>query len=161
MNFIYEGQQVLWQGLKSMGPSFQESEDFFFLNSPKKGLVLQIVVSEIFQHSPQPSVALQELLQRFAPVFDTPKGLPPNRGHKHQIVLKEHQIPFSSPVLLGPTNILFSSFQPILTPKKKKKTTFFSIFSFLFSSPLNVTVKCSFLLVRESSFFFFFLESSC
>ena len=138
MNFIYEGQQVLWQGLKSMGPSFQESEDFFFLNSPKKGLVLQIVVSEIFQHSPQPSVALQELLQRFAPVFDTPKGLPPNRGHKHQIVLKEHQIPFSSPVLLGPTNILFSSFQPILTPKKKKN---YFLFNFLFS--FFIPLKCN------------------
>ena len=38
------------------------------------------MVSEIFQHSPQPNVVLQELLPQFALVFDTPKGLPPNRG---------------------------------------------------------------------------------
>ena len=52
-------------------------------------MVLKIIVSEIFQHSPQPNVALQELLKKFASVFDTPKGLTPNRGHEHQILLKE------------------------------------------------------------------------
>ena len=48
-----------------------------------------MIVSEIFQHSPQPNVALQELLKQFASVFDTAKGLTPNTGHEHQILLKE------------------------------------------------------------------------
>ena len=52
-------------------------------------------MSKIFQHSPQPNVALQELLKQFAFVFETPKGLPPNRGNEHQILLKEGIQPIS------------------------------------------------------------------
>ena len=36
---------------------------------------------------------IEKLLIEFASVFETPSGLPPSRGHEHQIVLKEGTIP--------------------------------------------------------------------
>uniref|UniRef100_A0A2N9GRU6 Reverse transcriptase domain-containing protein n=1 Tax=Fagus sylvatica TaxID=28930 RepID=A0A2N9GRU6_FAGSY len=36
---------------------------------------------------------MQPLLERFPQVFEEPKGLPPNRGHEYQIVLKERVPP--------------------------------------------------------------------
>lgn len=36
---------------------------------------------------------LQQIIKRYESVFDVPKGLPPPRGHKHAIVLKEGSNP--------------------------------------------------------------------
>ena len=37
----------------------------------------------------QSQVAIEELLTEFGKVFELPTGLPPLRGHEHQILLKE------------------------------------------------------------------------
>ena len=39
--------------------------------------------------SSQCAPKIEELLIEFAAVFETPTGLPPCRGHEHQIILKE------------------------------------------------------------------------
>lgn len=54
-----------------------------------KGLILQLVphmhaISTIPIHE-----ALQESIAEFEVVFEEPKGLPPQRSHDHQILLKE------------------------------------------------------------------------
>ena len=94
MRFLYEGQQILLRGVQSKGPSFQEGDEFF-KNSPKKGLVLQVMMLDSPQDQPQTNSALKELLQQFNFVFNTPKELPPSRGHEHQIVLKEGTQPIN------------------------------------------------------------------
>ena len=56
----------------------------------RKGILLQIVslgVAASFDQYCDP--AIEELLYEFASVFATPIGLPPCRGHEHQILLKE------------------------------------------------------------------------
>lgn len=41
------------------------------------------------QHDP----LIEQLLNEFTLVFNTPSGLPPCRGHEHQIILKEGTAP--------------------------------------------------------------------
>ena len=62
-----------------------------FLKQPiTKGLLLQIVSTEVADRSKASKVSTEvlSLLEEYATVFEEPKGLPPCRGHEHQILLK-------------------------------------------------------------------------
>lgn len=87
MKFAYFGKSVLLQGLTPSTPTFQDGNQFF-KPTVKKGLVLQILSCS----SPLPAVqqcsAIDDLLLEFAKVFEVPVGLPPLRGHEHQIIFK-------------------------------------------------------------------------
>ena len=55
----------------------------------KKGLLLQIADVEGDVLEAKVPVVVESLLQEFGHVFETPTGLPPLKGHEHQINLKE------------------------------------------------------------------------
>ena len=56
----------------------------------RKGILLQIVsLGAAASYDQHCDPAIEELLSEFASVFATPSGLPPCRGHEHQILLKE------------------------------------------------------------------------
>ena len=68
----------------------------------KKGLLLQIADVEGDVLEAKVPVVVESLLQEFGHVFETPTGLPPLKGHEHQINLKEGtqivcQRPYSYP----------------------------------------------------------------
>lgn len=83
---------MLLQGLKPFVPAFQDG-DQFFRPTVKKGLVLQIISCT----PPLPFVlqypAINDLLSKSTKFFKVLVGLPPLRGHEHQIVLKEGSPP--------------------------------------------------------------------
>ncbi|XP_075654799.1 uncharacterized protein LOC142624966 [Castanea sativa] len=61
----------------------------FFRPPVKKGLMLQIVpLAATSSSSSQCALEIEELLTKFVVVFEIPTGLPPYRGHEHQILLK-------------------------------------------------------------------------
>uniref|UniRef100_A0A2N9FIE8 Integrase catalytic domain-containing protein n=1 Tax=Fagus sylvatica TaxID=28930 RepID=A0A2N9FIE8_FAGSY len=96
MGFTHQGKKVLLQGMKAGKSSIQGSKEFA-RKSPTQGLLLQ--VSQLTESSDQEPVhpsasqqippAIQLVLQQYASVFREPQGLPPLRGHEHQILLKE------------------------------------------------------------------------
>ena len=66
------------------------------------GLLLQFKPCELAAIQEPSESPMQPLLERFSQVFEEPKGLPPNRGHEYQIVLKEgvpphYQRPYKYP----------------------------------------------------------------
>jgi hypothetical protein len=61
----------------------------------RKGLVLQLVSSEIQHNGANSNPYFFDLLRQFQDVFAEPKGLPPVRSHDHKIVLKEESQPIS------------------------------------------------------------------
>ena len=91
MCFSYSQEFVLLHGLKGAGTHIQDGSQF--LKEPKKrGLVLQIAcptTSHSTDQVAQVPVQVADLLLEFESVFATPVGLPPIRGHEHQIQLKE------------------------------------------------------------------------
>ena len=72
----------------------QDGEEFF-KKPARKGLLLQIMQQTGVDQMQQLVLAVQTLLEEFATVFEEPKGLPPSRGHEHQIVLKPGTQPIS------------------------------------------------------------------
>ena len=96
MGFTIQGKKVLLQGMKAGKSSIQGSKEFA-RKPPTQGLLLQ--VSQLTESSDQEPVhlsasqqippAVQLVLQQYASVFKEPQGLPPLRGHEHQILLKE------------------------------------------------------------------------
>ena len=84
MEFVLDGKPVLLKGLQPSGLDFQESKKFF---KPvvKKGLCLQVISSIPEQVQPE----IEDLLTEFSAIFAVPPGLPPLRGHEHQILLKK------------------------------------------------------------------------
>ena len=55
--------------------------------------MLQIIV-QLFTVEPSlPVPELESLLEEFAAMFEVPQGLPPSRGHEHNITLKESTQP--------------------------------------------------------------------
>ena len=88
MEFMYQGMMVWLHGIRPIGSVIQDG-DHFLKQTTQKGLFLQIVSQQplvsFTQHLPS---EVQALLEDFAAVFKEPKGLPPCRGHEHQIVLK-------------------------------------------------------------------------
>ena len=63
--------------------------DQFFKAPIKKGLLVHISTPSSAKGWAALLVEVADLLQEFAQVFDTLVGLPPFRGYKHYITLKE------------------------------------------------------------------------
>ena len=88
MGFKFHGKQVWLKGLKVYKPLLRESKQF------GKGVAAQGLLLQIMQCSPcldheVADSSMQEVLEDFPRVFEEPQGLPPTRGHEHQILLKE------------------------------------------------------------------------
>ena len=109
MGFTIQGKKVLLQGMKAGKSSIQGSKEFA-RKPPTQGLLLQVSqLTESLDQEPvhlstsqQIPPAVQLVLQQYASVFKEPQGLPPLRGHEHQILLKEGtqpicQIPYRYP----------------------------------------------------------------
>ena len=89
MKFHYKDQQVLLQGLSpSSGTSFMDCNQLL-KGSVRKGLLLQITLAAGVVLEDIVPIEVELLLQEFREVFETPTGLPPVRGHEHQITLIE------------------------------------------------------------------------
>uniref|UniRef100_A0A2N9GGR4 Chromo domain-containing protein n=1 Tax=Fagus sylvatica TaxID=28930 RepID=A0A2N9GGR4_FAGSY len=85
----------IWlKGLKTPKPELQGSKQFS-KGSPTQGLLLQIMQCNLCQGTELPEGEVQEVLEEFQNVFEEPQGLPPNRGHEHQIMLKAEAKPTS------------------------------------------------------------------
>ena len=91
MCFTHGQKAVLLHGLKEAGSHIQEGNQF--LKEPvKRGLVLQIACNTTGNSTNQTTqvpTQVADLLLEFESVFATPMGLPPIRGHEHQIQLQE------------------------------------------------------------------------
>ena len=82
-------QQVLLQGLSRFsGTSFMDCNQLF-KGSVRKGLLFQITPADGVVSEDTVPTEVELLLQEFGDVFETPTGLPPLRGHEHQITLME------------------------------------------------------------------------
>ena len=94
MQFLHFGTTITLSGMHTTDSTLQECEHFF-RQLVRKGILLQVVSlgsgTPSSQHHCNPLI--EKLLIEFASVFDTPSGLPPYRGHEHQIVLKEGTVP--------------------------------------------------------------------
>ena len=93
MRFLYKGKSVFLQGLQPATSTIFYANKLFG-GLTKKGLVLQINAIDYVAsiQSPLP-LELAALLGEFSQVFVVPIGLPPIRGHEHNINLKEHTQP--------------------------------------------------------------------
>ena len=63
--------------------------DQFFKTPVRKRFLLQISTAEGDVLAAKVPTAVESLLQEFYHVFETPRGLPPLKGHEHQSNLKE------------------------------------------------------------------------
>ena len=101
MGFVLNGKQIWFQGLKVTSSVIEGSKKF--QNKVAKGQLLQILSCELATIQEPIDSPMQELLGKFAKVFEEPKELPPNRGHEHQIILKDGvppgQRPYRYPLL--------------------------------------------------------------
>lgn len=91
MCFSYEQKTMLLHGLRGAGTNIQEGTQFL-KESMKRRLVLHVSMptdSHFVDYASKIPVQVAELLLEFDAVFATPVGLPPIRGHEHQINLKE------------------------------------------------------------------------
>ncbi|KAL4312297.1 hypothetical protein GQ457_01G050670 [Hibiscus cannabinus] len=97
MRFEHTGKMVNWKGL-SPGPLqiLESHEGSKFLRGSKlsPGISLLAMSSQLEVKLKNKEVPreLQQLLEEFTMVFQEPKGLPPNRGHEHQIILQDEQV---------------------------------------------------------------------
>ena len=93
MQFTYSGKQVMLRGVQPEKSTFQEGVKFF-TNGATKGLILHIS-TPVLSSMPLTQLAepLQQLLEEYSQVFETPIGLPPLIGHEHKIILKESSPP--------------------------------------------------------------------
>ena len=89
MSFYYGSQQVLLQGLRPSSGSSLMDCDQFFKTPVRKRFLLQISTAEGDVLAAKVPTAVESLLQEFYHVFETPRGLPPLKGHEHQSNLKE------------------------------------------------------------------------
>ena len=88
MELNHQGNPVLIKGLQPSGLDLQDIKKFF-KPSVKKGLCLQILSTVAATVLGQSQAVIEELLIEFGKVFELSTGLPPLRGHEHQILLKE------------------------------------------------------------------------
>jgi hypothetical protein len=90
MRFTLFGKPIILTGLNSAGLTVEDSPKFFKnASASAKGLVLQMLPHFQAFSSTVIHEDLQALIIEFGMVFEEPKGLPPQRSHDHQILLKE------------------------------------------------------------------------
>jgi hypothetical protein len=80
------------KGLKVSKLVLQESRQFG-KGVISQGLLLQIMQCSLYLNQEVAESSMQEVLEDFPRVFEEPQGLPPTRGHEHQILLKEGTSP--------------------------------------------------------------------
>jgi len=96
MEFTLFKKAILLKGLNPTESKLEDGGLFSKLHSVRrKGLVLQLVSSEIQTTNADKNPYFAELLAQFQKVFAEPTGLPPIRSHDHQIMLKEGSAPIS------------------------------------------------------------------
>jgi hypothetical protein len=92
MQFSSHGITTVLTGLNSTGWSLEEGSHFLKSSpSANKGFLLKLLDDTFELASNIPPDAIQTLLRDFRAVFDEPSGLPPVRGHDHQISLRSSQ----------------------------------------------------------------------
>ena len=90
MEFTYRGKHVVLQGIKTQPTGLEIQDGVQFFKEPtRKGLILQITAHGSTVEQSSLPAKIVALLQEFHGVFATSVGLPPMRGHEHQINLKE------------------------------------------------------------------------
>ena len=100
---LFRSKSDLLQGLSPfLGTSFMDCNQLL-KGSVRKVLLLQITLAADVVLEDSVLVEVELLLQEFGEVFETPIGLPPVRGHEHQITLMEG----SQPVCQRPYRYLF------------------------------------------------------
>nr|XP_027118736.1 uncharacterized protein LOC113735978 [Coffea arabica] len=65
-----------------------------WLRKQSYGVVAQLVAVEEEGSAAQLPAEIRQILEQYRDVFEEPKGMPPTRGHEHQINLKEGAKPF-------------------------------------------------------------------
>jgi hypothetical protein len=96
MEFTLFKKMIVLKGLDPTESAIEDSNVFSKLpTARRKGLVLQLVSSEIQHNGATSNPYFFDLLRKFQDVFAEPKGLPPVRSHDHKIVLKEESQPIS------------------------------------------------------------------
>lgn len=91
MQFSSRGLTTVLTGINSTGWSLEGSHFLKSSPSANKGFLLKLLDDTSELASSIPPGAIQTLLQDFRAVFDEPSGLPPVRGHDHQISLRSSQ----------------------------------------------------------------------
>ena len=86
MCFLYGQGSVLLHGLKGAEGNLIQDGVHFLKEPVKRGLVLQIFNStKTVKGVAQIPTQVAALLKEFDAIFATPVGLPPIKGHEHQI----------------------------------------------------------------------------
>ena len=90
MQFLHLGTTVTLFGMHPTNLTLQEGDHFFRI-AVRKGILLQIMSlgSRTSSSQQQCNPLIEKLPIELASVFDTSSGLPPYRGHEHQILLNE------------------------------------------------------------------------
>jgi hypothetical protein len=92
MQYSFNGKSILLTGLHPMGLTLEDGNSFLKAsNSGNKDIWLQLLTQETKDTPLTLQAPIWILLEEFALVFNEPRGLPPARGHDHQILLKGNQ----------------------------------------------------------------------
>ena len=98
MEFSYQGHSVCLQGVKPTTCPVQElsADQLVKLWKGNEIWALALVMQDSDHQQSDQSHAIQELLQQYADVFQTPKQLPPSRVYDHTIPLLPTAVPVNS-----------------------------------------------------------------
>ncbi|KAD4981923.1 hypothetical protein E3N88_18594 [Mikania micrantha] len=96
--FSHNGHQVIWHGDVNTAQAIQFHGFQHLLHTGGIGQMYQLTIIPSNPIATVYPADLQALLDRFAPVFTAPTGLPPTRTQDHHITL----LPNSQPVLVRP-----------------------------------------------------------
>ena len=100
MSFVVNGEQHTIRGDPSLGRSQITLKAMLkTLRKEGGGLWLEFNLLEeenaVTQETQEVPAFLKGVMGEFVEVFDSPKGLPPPRGHEHAIILKDGSDPVS------------------------------------------------------------------
>ena len=88
LNFFSEGNEVELRGIVgNPGRIISSNVKTKLLKKEKRGVIAQLCSPEVPTSKSSISPDLQKILDNHFKVFETPKGLPPIRGHDHAIHL--------------------------------------------------------------------------
>lgn len=93
MNFIYNGRLTCLKRLTSTCCGLIDDREFCRISKMEhNGLLLQLIISESQQSIIKDCDSVSKLLEQVLKFFEEFKGLPPQRTHNHQILLKEETL---------------------------------------------------------------------
>ncbi len=99
--FDHKGQQIQLQGVKPTAPTSQSLQAISgeqLLKWHQGNEIWAVAVIQQVQHVPQQIllVAVQQLIQKFQPIFQSPTELPPHRTFDHAITLLPNAAPVNT-----------------------------------------------------------------